>query len=187
MANVFSRDLRDIEAAHLLVKRTHDDLHFLGKSLSTVSCWEMFAVALETDYKDVYTDIAQIFLENPPFIQQDVIDFINELNRENFVSIISNTSMISGETIRDLLYSKTIKLWPSEMVFSDEQKVAKPNPQIFKCAGHQKHMYPKAHVGDSDHFDGIGAKMAGLDFIKVESPADTIKNVQQYMEQHRAA
>lgn len=77
--------------------------------------------------------------------------------------IISNTEWTTGSTLRGLLEG----IYPAgvfqKMVFSDEVRLAKPNPRVFDAAWNDLGIDPSetVHIGDRPNRDLAGARSAG--------------------------
>lgn len=176
-------DVDTVSAAHLKVKRVLDSINALGYSPRTRVCWNMLEVELNREfYYDFNIEFTQLVLDHPPLVDSSIVSWFNELLLSDIkVGITSNTNMISGNTLRDVLYTEygfELKLLAWDM-FSDEHSVAKPaSLESFKWYNKTIH---KAHVGDTVETDGLFATRLGWDFIHVRNPNDTIDYVNSYI------
>lgn len=134
----------------------------------------------------------ELFLKHPPLIyDENTLSTIKKIKRNAYIGIISNTGFIGGHTLRDVL----IKLKFPEfrfMIFSDEVKISKPNPEIFKKAlgviswaydiyQCYRHNYPDpfiCHIGDNEIADIQGANaVPGWEGFQINSNERTILDV----------
>jgi putative hydrolase of the HAD superfamily len=85
------------------------------------------------------------------------------------LAIVSNTMRTPGTTLRALLAKFDLLDCFDFLVFSDELRVRKPRPEIFRAALEALDADPATtvHVGDDPVLDVRGARMIGLKSIQV--------------------
>jgi HAD superfamily hydrolase (TIGR01509 family) len=100
----------------------------------------------------------------PPLIPHvdTVIQFVKNQNLKT--GIISNTGLTKGESLRKVLEQFDILQHFDTILFSDEVKLMKPNPKIFKLLVENLNLKPYEiiHIGDTIYADIVGAREAGL-------------------------
>lgn len=112
--------------------------------------------------------------EHPPVAYHaDAPKLLRELARHMPVAVVSNTGMLPGTLMRDLLAHAGYEHVFSATIFSDEVGASKPSPAIFQEAVRQLGAAPEeiVHLGDNPVADGEGARLAGMKHILVNQPS----------------
>jgi len=120
--------------------------------------------------RDILTSLEQELGEviklYPPFLcEKDLVVSLTTLKSRGFkIGIISNVGTITGSNMRIALERLGVLPLVDTTIFSDEAKVAKPNPQIFWLAAQSLCLDPHTmlHIGDNLNADVKGAQNAGL-------------------------
>lgn len=183
LASKFDLPKARVEQAHLHIKKTLDAVNEAGMSLSSRDCWEMMCVSLGGQQDEsLYKDMQFLAWENAPLMSEEIVQWLNELSTIAQVSILSNTNMIQGQTLLAILRKHGVRtdLFRSTL-FSDEHGIAKPNVRFFEQLEFPIDAQVRCHVGDTFVTDGIGANSAGIPFIHVSSPEDTICMVEDHL------
>lgn len=98
------------------------------------------------------------------------------------ISLLSNTGFIKGRTLRKVLKSLELDQYLDFQLYSDEERLSKPNLAFFKLMlskiDRNKHseleLSDVVHVGDNFDADKIGADFAGIHSILINSNEQTI-------------
>lgn len=175
-----------VEQAHLKLKKLLDEMNNHGISLGARECWEMMCVALGGRRDDfLFQSMQKIAYDNAPTIDQSLVRWFNGLANDYHVHILSNTNMISGQTLLAILRKHGIDTSKVKAYFSDEVGLAKPNVRFFEYLDFPVDADSAAHIGDTFVTDGIGAKDYGIDFIHTPNPDRTIAVVEEYLASRR--
>lgn len=182
LADVLGVSQSSVSAAHYALKKHLDDMNDYGVSIGSRGCWSMLTciIGVEVDEVKLFSQMQELAKEHPPLINDHLATWLNRLAENNEVYILSNTNMISGYTIREILNDRGLRLNYSRMFFSDEHLVAKPNVEFFRRM-HMPHDGIRFHVGDNEWADGEGARRAGIQWVRVNSPLDTMNAVNRYL------
>ncbi|HHW91457.1 MAG TPA: HAD family hydrolase [Firmicutes bacterium] len=97
-------------------------------------------------------------------VMDGAVDTLRELAREYRLALICNTGRTPGKVIRPWLKEKGLNRYLEVLTFSNEQRIAKPNPRIFLHTLKQLGAVPEraAHVGDDPRTDLKGARTTGM-------------------------
>ena len=91
-------------------------------------------------------------------------DVLEELSKKYPLAVICNTGRTPGRVVRGLLSATDISCYLQVLTFSDEERIAKPNPDIFirtlKKMGAETR--GSAHIGDDPRTDLKGAYSVGM-------------------------
>lgn len=171
-----------VEQAHIKLKKLLDEMNNHGISLGARECWEMMCVALGGRRDDhLFQSMQTIAYEHAPFIEPALVRWFNGLAHDFNVSILSNTNMISGQTLLAILRKHGIDTSKVKAYFSDEIGLAKPNVRFFEYLEFPVDADGAAHVGDTFVTDGIGAQQYGIDFVMTPGPEQTVQIVESYL------
>lgn len=115
----------------------------------------------------VYAAYTEPFLEEPPRLMAGVKETLEELAPHFRLGIICNTGATPGQVLRQLLKQYQLDHYFLVIIFSNELKIAKPNPEIFQYTLQQLGVEPQAavHVGDDPKTDVAGAGAVGMKTI----------------------
>lgn len=188
----FRKTPAEVKAIYTGIKHFADGIaEKMGGQYSTTTMYKMLLTAFDASLKpeqmyEIRCAMEFLFCKNPPRVSEELIEAIQTISVNGCsIGILSNTNFISGEVIRDSILSQ----FPFEFdtaLFSDEHPVAKPNRAFFQAmktevfAQAQRKFAPEpklnqiAHIGDNLICDGEGAQAAGVSFIHVERPSNTI-------------
>lgn len=110
---------------------------------------------------DVYTGVLS---EVPPVLNDGAAEVLEYLASRYKIALICNTGATPGIILRDFMKSNMIFDYFEVVVFSDEVKWAKPNPEIFRhTLGLMGGRSDRAvHIGDDPITDVIGARRSGM-------------------------
>lgn len=172
MTNKLSFD--EVNDIFNLVKKDADlSVEKFGIQFSIDSLYKKIAFKLGlNDYKLLKYNCESLFLLNLPNLISDTKEILEKLKNEGYELVLSsNTLLICGETIKAALQQLEIDKYFSEMYFSDELKVSKPNPMFYKHVQENSN-YLKSeimHVGDNLTTDIIGAKKYGFHTYQINT------------------
>lgn len=144
------------EVAFLLILKTlgKDEEEITKESLSTF-----------------FTEVDRLFLEYRPVLLWENIEeiLIKIKNEGKTANILSNTAFIHGQSLVRVLEDLGLKSYLSFMIFSDIEKVSKPNPKIFQTVFRKVNELKTVdkgeilHIGDNMIADFEGAKKFGFE------------------------
>lgn len=127
--------------------------------------------------------INRLFLQHPPIIKDDTIHLLSELRKTHTLIIASNSNFISGQMMYPYLQRVTDNAFQAG-VFSDVVQHAKPSKAFFdkvfevSCA---KKRSDVVHVGDNMCCDVSGADAAGMQYMLVQDPTDTVSKLRKFV------
>jgi putative hydrolase of the HAD superfamily len=98
------------------------------------------------------------------------------------ISLLSNTGFIKGRTLRKVLKSLGLDQYLDFQLYSDEERLSKPNLAFFQLMldkiDRNKHpelkLHDVVHVGDNADADILGADLAGIHSVLINSNEQTI-------------
>lgn len=133
----------------------------VDKVLETIGWYE-----LETRDKIVEM-YEEAVLCDPPRLKEGVFEALDYVRDRYKIGLISVTGVSPGRLIRGILRDHGILNYFDELTFSDEVKLVKPNPLLFKACTTKLNVEPSkaVHIGDSYKSDVIGAIDAGMKTI----------------------
>jgi putative hydrolase of the HAD superfamily len=109
---------------------------------------------------------SKLFLNNPaPLISKHILELFSFLHERGvIIAIVSNTGLINGNLVRNVLSFHDLDTYITHYLFSDELGITKPNPLIFKrlleaCGVNANRVL---HIGDNLIADYEGASLNGL-------------------------
>lgn len=112
----------------------------------------------------------ELAINNPPVLYEEAtLSVIHELQKKHILVISSNTMFLRGETMKEILSIVGLKKYFSSFYFSDEKQIAKPNVKAYNHTA-------AYHIGDNFVTDDIGAVLAGIKPIIINSNSKTIKD-----------
>ena len=126
---------------------------------------ELLGAKLPNDVKaSVAREYAEVFLRDPPELNDGVEETVRNLSAKMKLGIISDTGLTPGSVIRRYLSEKGLLSYFSATVFSDELGYCKPDVRTFRKALGLLRVTPAeaVHVGDLLRTDVAGAKAAGM-------------------------
>jgi len=135
--------------------------------------------------------IQQTIIESPPRLMNGALKIISRLAQDYKLSLISNTGITIGTTLREILKKKKLLDKFGIALFSNETPFGKPHPTIFQPLIDTFNVLPEnvVHIGDNEEADIAGARASGMHSIllnsngKVKSSADfVIKNLYEIPE-----
>jgi putative hydrolase of the HAD superfamily len=114
------------------------------------------------------------YIEHPPSVDEHAVDVLAKVQAMGLkLGLICNTGATPGMTQRVFLAEKGIAQFFDVLVFSDEERLSKPAPEIFHLT--LKRLSARAeetvHIGDHGLNDVVGAKKAGLRAIWIRRDA----------------
>jgi putative hydrolase of the HAD superfamily len=147
----------------------YEQIEFIIKTASkgAISLKQESVNQLSSAYTSAIFDV-------PPILNKDVHEVVQLLKNQNKrMGIICNTGLTPGFGLRKFLANKGIADYFDLMLFSDEEGVRKPNPEIFRKAAQKLQTKPHdiVHVGDNLKSDVWGAQNAGFKAILLATTA----------------
>lgn len=105
-----------------------------------------------------------LLLSNPPQLLPGARPAVEALAGRYRLAIICNTGATPGSVLRTILEREGLTSRFTVALFSNELRLAKPNPIVFRRALAELGVYPEeaVHVGDDVITDVGGAKRAGM-------------------------
>lgn len=138
------------------------------RAIAAQSFDQIGALELFKDFDLYFEKLYQYFAtEQPWFIYKDVVPSLTYWQQQGVkLGIISNFDSRLNQILRLL----DLEQYFSNIIFSSNYAIAKPDPQIFHLALAQYDILPEQawHIGDSLKEDYQGAKMAGLTAFLIE-------------------
>lgn len=122
---------------------------------------------LLADLDDAYTSP---FFDLPPTLAPGAEWALSQVQQRGLrVGLVCNTGITPGRDIRKFLDGHGVLSYFQELVFSDEERVRKPEPEIFQRILSRLGVSSSeaVHVGDDAISDIAGAKAAGMKAIMV--------------------
>jgi len=144
-----NRDVTHAEQLDLIIKNT------AGESVKLRKEWI-------DELSKAY--VSPIF-EVPPYLNPDAEKVLHWLsNRNSRIGLICNTGLTPGTELRRFLSREGVADYFDVLIFSDEAKIRKPDPEIFRLAAQELRARPSeiVHIGDNLKSDVWGAKNAGF-------------------------
>jgi len=165
-----SRTLDEVMKAHEAATARYnrvwaDDHRHLPKEERLNLSLELLGAKLPNDVKaSVAREYAEVFLRDPPELNDGVEETVRNLSAKMKLGIISDTGLTPGSVIRRYLSEKGLLSYFSATVFSDELGYCKPDVRTFRKALGLLRVTPAeaVHVGDLLRTDVAGAKAAGM-------------------------
>ena len=107
------------------------------------------------------------FLCDPPTLKEGVFEVLDYVRDRYKIGMISVTGVSPGRLVRGILRDHGVLDYFDELIFSDEVKLVKPNPLLFKACTTKLNVEPSnaVHIGDSYKSDVVGAIDAGMKTI----------------------
>lgn len=124
---------------------------------------------------DMAHDIQELFLNYPLIPNEPNIDAtLRELAKSRSIALTSNTGFIDGVYMRRALDELGILESSSAQIFSNELRLAKPDPRIFEATAKALGltMNEIIHVGDNPLADYEGARRVGMGALLLCEDAD---------------
>ena len=85
------------------------------------------------DVPSLIQEVQTIFLKHPPIIQVEFLEYLNSISKKGITcSITSNTTFITGATIRKFLTNLGLLEEFDFCIFSDENEFGKPHYSLFE-------------------------------------------------------
>lgn len=130
------------------------------------------------DMQQIIVLIDVLFMSDfpPPLIHPNTAKLMDELSKHYTLGICSNTVLIYGNAIRNVLRQHNIlqHFSPEHIRFSDEMGCSKPNKNMFLN-------YAMAHIGDNPVTDGACHKY-GIEFIQINETNNLQRIAQQLLD-----
>jgi len=148
----------------------------------------------EEETSDITQFIQQTILEKPPRLMNGAQKILHELSKDHRLTLISNTGITIGTTLRKVLKKKGLLHKFDLTLFSNETPYGKPHPVMFEKVLSTFAVSPEnvVHIGDNEEADIAGAQATGMHSIllnrdgKKKSAADfTVKNLYEIPEKIR--
>jgi putative hydrolase of the HAD superfamily len=113
----------------------------------------------------------EAILCDPPQLKEGVFGALDYVEGRYKIGLVSVTGVSPGRIIRTILRDHGILDYFDVLTFSDEVKLVKPNPGLFKACLKELKVAPEkaVHVGDSFKRDIVGAIDAGMRTIWVKT------------------
>lgn len=133
----------------------------------------------EIDLEGLYNEMEELLFKYLPIIYSDET-FSSLLHlKQNAVctmNILSNTGFIGGRTLRKVLQQIGLNDFFDFQLYSDEERMSKPNSAFFKLMLHKVSelgtncsLNDIIHIGDNAYADIEGAKLAGIHGLLINS------------------
>lgn len=147
---------------------------------------ELFEVI---DLNELYNHLEQLFFCYSPIVFDFyTIETLEKIKQtpETTLSILSNTAFIKGSTLRILLKNLKIAKYFDFQIYSDEVKLSKPNPYIFKHLIDNVSLFRNGasllnnqiiHIGDNIIADIRGANFIGINSMQINSNDKNIQHI----------
>lgn len=168
-----------------------------GKSIESEAMYLMVihelnegsAVFDQVDVSALYGEIEHLFFTHIPLVYSaETLESLDKLKQGEDVSmnILSNTAFIKGRTLRTALDYLDISKYFDFQLYSDEEKLSKPNPLLFhemvKTISSFRANKPLEsnsiiHIGDNPVADIKGAGAIGIRTLQINSNTNTIKSL----------
>jgi HAD superfamily hydrolase (TIGR01549 family) len=127
-----------------------------------------------TELAELAQAYARPLFDMPPTLEPDVPDVLAELARRGVrAAIICNTGRTPGWALRELFERFRIFSSFEVATFSNEERIRKPDPAIFRRTLERLGVGPSValHIGDDPNTDVLGAKSIGMRAVMVRTPA----------------
>ncbi len=124
--------------------------------------------------EDLSAAYASALFEVQPYVNPDALTVVKWLKQRNKqIGLICNTGLTPGFGLRRFLEQKRMAEYFEFMIFSDEIRIRKPDPRIFKMAARSFRLAPNqiVHIGDNLKSDIWGANNAKFKTIHYSSEA----------------
>lgn len=118
-------------------------------------------------------------LMRPSTMYPHVTETLRRLREAGYrIGLVSNTGRTWGRYLRRIQDSLGISEWFDARVFSDEERIRKPDPRIFQEALKRLRISPGdgVHVGDDAAADVAGAQAVGMRAIRFD-PVGSIDSI----------
>jgi putative hydrolase of the HAD superfamily len=141
------------------------------------------------DLKELYKYLEKLFFNySPQIFDNQTLNSLEEIKQKpgTTLSILSNTAFIKGQTLRHLLNNLNVSHYFDFQIYSDENKISKPNQEIFRLLVnnarklHTRYMlgYNEIiHVGDNIKADINGANFFGIQSFLINSNGKSIQEI----------
>ena len=118
------------------------------------------------DFEELINAVELSILDNPPSLSPNLPEALERLSKHFDLAIVSDTGFSPGRVIRQLFEKYGIAKRFRDYSFSDENRVAKPDPIAFISVYDRLGVSPSEcsecwHVGDLEWTDVKGAKAIG--------------------------
>jgi len=143
----------------------------------------------EIDLRKMYIEMEQLFFNYAPIIfEKNTVKYLEKIRQipDTTMSILSNTAFIKGTTLRCLLSHLDLSQYFDFQLYSDELKISKPNPEIFRELINYINSFRKnisleldeiIHIGDNAVADIKGAKSVGINTFLINTNKKSIENL----------
>jgi len=107
-------------------------------------------------------------LEHPPILVEGARDALETLSRRYRLAIISDVGFSPGRVLKRVIADHDLLDFFDSFVFSDEAGRSKPHQEVFQRTARALAAKPEeiVHIGDLEHTDILGAKLAGYHAIR---------------------
>jgi putative hydrolase of the HAD superfamily len=171
--------LDGVDAALVEISRGLTRLHEAGRDVDAQGRVALFLEAFSRDRGGPLPDDMRPSLEAAictiapslyPIVAPDAARTLAELKARGLrLGLISNAGTTTAPTLREMLEHYEVAPFLDALVFSDEHRLAKPDPALFRAALDILDCEPKdaLFVGDSPHHDLRGARAAGMHCVLI--------------------
>ncbi|MFZ1039498.1 MAG: HAD family hydrolase [Candidatus Bathyarchaeia archaeon] len=165
--------MNETASALMRVWKTNKDLTHLDQVRLVLKYALKGAVAINDEWMGELSSayVSPIF-EVRPYLNPDAPEVLRQFkDQNNLVGLICNTGLTPGTAIRRFLEEEGVAKYFDLMFFSDELRIRKPDPRIFRLVSRKFKVSPHniAHIGDNLRVDVWGAKNAGFKAIYFSS------------------
>ena len=164
-----------LDASSMALSRMHDD----GKDLDTGGRAQLFVAQLEmhagirapdTSVPDLEGVITSMPLDIAPLVAPFAVETVSAIRQRGLATaLVCNAGFTTTPHLLPMLAHYHLAEHLDAMVFSDQERIAKPDPRIFAKALDKIGLAARdcAFVGDNPHTDIAGAQAVGMFAIQV--------------------
>ncbi len=168
-----------ISAAFPAFLKEHEALHADGRDISAPEKAELFLESLEPRLArrlgpDGVRAVEEALVTpgrlTPPLPAPGAREVLEEARGRGLeLGLVSNTGVTPGYVLRDVLAGHGLLPYLRVLTFSDEARLAKPSPQVYRCTLEALGAEPRGAVfiGDHPRLDVAGPQAIGMWAVQV--------------------
>lgn len=119
---------------------------------------------------EFYPIYEAVLMEIPPEPMPGAEQVLAALSRRYPLGLVCNTGTTPGSVLRQIMAGYGLAKYFTHLTFSNEVRIAKPDPEIFHLTLREMGVTgPAVHIGDDPITDIMGAQLAGLHTIWLQS------------------
>jgi len=165
--------MKEMASDLMTMRGTDKDLTHLDQIRLILKYASKGSVAISDErMEDLSLAYVSPIFEIRPYLNPDAPEILKKFKDQGkLVGLICNTGMTPGTAIRNFLEQEGVAGYFDTMVFSDELRIRKPDPEIFHSVAQKFNVSPHniVHIGDNLRLDIWGAKNAGYKAIHFSS------------------